>query len=301
MNYDLRFAIYAAAALLSASARGAIPPPNTYDWEANQWRSNVTVTLSSSTSATTYVDVVRFAQLARQWGVRSRIVRLNLYCGNDLASCRAPLFYESVGGPTDYFTNFVSGDYSEGSGLTGNGSTKYVVLGPSGFSGLTFESNPPFPDRNDLHYGVYNRTDGKSASLSGYVMGSSHSGVPYQSQVAMLLKYTDDYTYFRMGNLANYIQTNQATVLGFNVGVRRSNTDCSLYRNAAEVANYSPGSAQVPPYPIFVHAADADAAPSAPTARTLAGYTVGYALSTTQLANYYTLMQWFQKARGRAV
>lgn len=270
------------------TVRAAIPPPNTYDWEANGWRDTAITLGSTGASAATYVDMTRFAQLAKQWGLRDRIIRLNLYAGDDLLSCLCPLFYEAVGGSSDTAFSFVAGDYTEATGLTGDITSKRV-----GLNNLQFGA-APFTGRNDIHFGVYNRTDGTSP---GYALATQDG----TTQVGVLLKYTDGNTYFRIGNLATYIQTNETSVLGFYVGNRISDTDCRLYKNGAEVTSYSPGVTDLPVVGIVAHAVSISGVVGSWTARTSAGYTAGHSMTTTQLVNYNTLVQWFQWRRGRAV
>lgn len=275
-------------ALCWQSFAACVPPPNTYDSDARGYEATIRGQGGSLASAT-YIDVTRFARLAKQWGLRERIVRLNLYCGNDTNGCKVVLFGEAVGGTTDTISSFVAADYSESTGLTGDTTTKQLVVGGS----MQFASNPPFTSRNDLHFAVYNRTDGTSP---GYVIGTQDGS----TQVAMLLKYTDNNTYLRMGNLATFVQTNETSVLGWYMGVRTSDSSCDFYHNGVLMANYSPGSSALPSLAINVHAANVSGVP-ARSARTLAGYSLGYSMTSTQVANYYLLMQWFQKARGRGV
>jgi hypothetical protein len=258
-----------------------------HDWEAAIWRSNVVV-VGSSVSGSTYVDSVRLVQMLKGAGIRSRICRLNHYSGNDVNAVKCPILWSNAfGGSLDQVVNFVGGDYTEATGLTGDTSSKYVA--PT--NDLAF--NAFF--QNDLHFGVYCRTDSTSA---GYVMGAQDTGT--QSQVAMLLKYVDGNTYFRIGDVATYIATNQTSVLGWHVGVRVSNTSCIYYQNGVAGSAYSPGANTMPPEGMCVHAANVNGA-RVFSARTLAGYTLGNALSATLNANYYTLIQWYQKRRGRAV
>lgn len=68
-------------------------------------------------------------------GLRSRMLRLNLMCGDNLNAALVPLYVagsstgDRLGNASDTNSNFVSGDYAESAGLLGNGSTKSLDTG----------------------------------------------------------------------------------------------------------------------------------------------------------------------------
>ncbi len=73
--------------------------------------------------------------------LRSKFYRMNLFCGDDLASCLVPLYRGTdrtlvYGNPLkDTNNSFLSSDFNESSGLIGNGSTKWLDTGlPQNFS-----------------------------------------------------------------------------------------------------------------------------------------------------------------------
>jgi hypothetical protein len=103
--------------------------------EAAAWRSAV-VANGGSVSASTMRAVSKFCADIDKAGLRDRFYRLNLFCGSNLNAVLVPLYRgpsrtgTQFGNTTD--TNngpFVSGDYSESSGLKGNGSSKYLETG----------------------------------------------------------------------------------------------------------------------------------------------------------------------------
>jgi hypothetical protein len=103
--------------------------------EANAWRTAV-VANGGSVSASTMKAVSKFCGDIDKAGLRDRFYRLNLFCGSNLNAVLVPLYRgpsrtgSQFGNTTD--TNngpFVSGDYSESSGLKGNGSSKYLETG----------------------------------------------------------------------------------------------------------------------------------------------------------------------------
>jgi len=103
--------------------------------EAAAWRSAV-VANGGSVSASTLKAVGKFCADIDKAGLRDRFYRLNLFCGSNLNAVLVPLYRgpsrtgTQYGNTTD--TNngpFVSGDYSESSGLKGNASSKYLETG----------------------------------------------------------------------------------------------------------------------------------------------------------------------------
>lgn len=105
--------------------------------EAAAWRSAV-VANGGSVSASTLKAVADFCKSIDAAGIRDRFYRLNLFCGTSnatLDAVRTPLFRgpslsgTQYGNAMDTNANFVEGDYSEASGLKGNGSTKYLDTG----------------------------------------------------------------------------------------------------------------------------------------------------------------------------
>src|SRR6478736_153668 len=79
-------------------------------------------------SVSTLAAVSNFCVSAKAASLWTKLNRVNLFCGDQLAAALVPL---KVGGgsATDTNVNFVGGDYTEATGLTGNGTTKYLRTG----------------------------------------------------------------------------------------------------------------------------------------------------------------------------
>ena len=131
----------------------------TFHPEATAWRKAV-IANSGTVSAITMRAVSNFCTAINAAGIRSKFLRLNLVCGNDLAAARVPLYRGASATGTQYGsaadTNigpFTSADYSEATGLQGNGSNKAldttITVGTLVTFGLSF---------NNLHMSVYNRS-----------------------------------------------------------------------------------------------------------------------------------------------
>jgi len=145
--------------------------PFVYNAEALAWETAAianggTVSTSTLQAVSTFCDAIEAA------GIRSKFLRLNLVCGGNLAAARTPLYRGASSGGTQYgeaidlnVGPFTSGDYSESSGLQGNGSSKAfdtgLTIGTLGTFGLTPSS---------VHLSVYNRST--SAGASGPSFGA---------------------------------------------------------------------------------------------------------------------------------
>src|SRR6185436_18635558 len=89
----------------------------------------------------TWIKMVKAA------GIRSKIHRANTYVGSDLTCVARPLITDAQN-VYDVLNNFVAGDYSESTGLTGGGTRNLDTSTlPTGF----------MPSDNNGHMALYNR------------------------------------------------------------------------------------------------------------------------------------------------
>ena len=145
----------------------------TFHPEATAWR-NAVIANSGTVSATTMRAVSNFCTAINAAGIRSKFLRLNLVCGNNLAAARVPLYRGASATGTQYGsaadTNIgplTANDYSEATGLQGNGSTKALDCTITLGTFKTFTA-----DYDNMHLSVYNR------SLAG-VYGPSFGAYDY--------------------------------------------------------------------------------------------------------------------------
>jgi hypothetical protein len=110
-------------------------PISTTHPEAQAWR-NAVIANGGTVSGSTLNAVSRFCRSIDAAGIRDRFYRLNLFCGTGLNAALVPLYRgqsrtgSQFGNTTD--TNngpFVSGDFSESSGLKGDGTSKSLDTG----------------------------------------------------------------------------------------------------------------------------------------------------------------------------
>ena len=118
--------------------------------DAEAWINNVYAN-GGSVSDTTAEAVNTFCYAIDTAGVRPLIYRLNAFCGTGLAAALTPLYTSTgvgqalLGTASDTNFNFVSGDYSEVTGLKGNGTNKRLSTGLLGTS----------LNSGDRHLGAY--------------------------------------------------------------------------------------------------------------------------------------------------
>lgn len=256
--------------------------------EALAWRTAV-IANGGSVSDSTFTAVNTFCKAIDTAGIRSLFVRLNLFCGTGLAAALVPLYRgQSIGGTqwgntTDTNTNFVSGDYSESTGLQGNGTSKSLDTGAAG-------NLVSVGARHLAAYERINATTDYSPSLVHYTTASN--------------------THWRLGpwtNSNNYIYSAFAGVggqpiltkaIGFMVGVNDSTTVGKLYYNGGTVSTTSGGT----PSSVDSSTVKVFGTPAGEWSEAcLGGYSIGQGFTGGQVISYYNAMQAFQTALGRNV
>ena len=288
--------------LLRPRASGATHP------EAASWAAAV-VTNGGTVGSSTLAAVSKFCRDIDAAGIRDRFVRLSLFCGTGLSACLVPLYRgfsrtgTQYGNTTDTNNNFVSGDYAEtgaSGGLTGNGSSKYLLCG----------SILPQVDRASSHMMVY------GSSLTSPSTGDRIAiGAEGASAAGITLIQNRD-----SGNqsLSRYFSANNNTggpwvegaTAGFGfadgclVGTAVSATDLRMFRNGSQVGSTrtidrGTGAQTSTILPVFAFSANGSIA--AYSAARLRGYSVGIGMTAAQVSAYYTAMQTFQTALTRNV
>ena len=261
--------------------------------EALAWRSAV-IANGGSVSASTMTAVTTFCRSIDSAGLRDRFYRLSLMAGDGLLAALVPLYRgpsragTQYGNTADTNVNFVSGDYTLATGLTGNGSTKYLQTGVSSSAWIT-------GGNVQSHLAVYKRTSVNSGALlsarsstlvnnwelgaGGNVLGGSGGSfaipTPHDSFIGVTRTASTAIVAFRRTVLSA-----ENTVSGTVTGTSIPFAVFARNDQATDINAYTPA--------LFSN-------------QTLAAYSIGAGLSVAQIALYDAAMQAFQTALGRNV
>lgn len=287
--------------------------PRTLHHEALAWRKTaMTGVFGRTPSKSTVRAVSKFCRAIDAAGIRSKFLRLNLVCGRNLQSLRTPLYRGASATGTQYGSVYdisagiVGADYSETTGLTGNGVSKAIdttlTIGTLKQFGLEY---------NNVHASVYTR-----GSNHGDVFGGGDPSNEYYGNFGLLLAAGQDGWWnedsFSGSNDSRYVaSTNSAS--GHKYG--QDNGTMVYYTNGLNTT----GVALSPGYPSAYDMADltpiwflgrynnvlvGEVVEESPFYSTgsLAAYSVGLPLgSDAEITAFYHAMQAFQTAMRRQV
>lgn len=274
----------------------------TYNAEALAWKTAAeanggTVTTSTLAAVSTFCDAIDAA------GIRSKFLRVNLFCGDNLAAARTPLYRGASSGGSQYGnttdTNngpFVSADYSESTGLNGNGTSKYLDTGLTLNTAYTFGC-----EYNNVHLTVYRRDDGGTGADVGVADYTAFGDVG-----PGLIMYPKS-PVFQCGDDAGEYQlsgTRITNTWGMFLGQSLSGDGVFLQNDTSILSdtrfNYPNSYSGNTSYSLFVFALNSNGSTAGYSSGHIAGYSVGKAFtSTAQRTAYYNAMQNFQTAMGR--
>jgi hypothetical protein len=197
-----------------------------------------------------------------------------------------------IGSATESNANFVSGDYSESTGLTGDGGSKWLSSGAALSALYNIDGT-----NHAMSYGCYLRTASNFSSLQ---MGT-YDGANY-SYLSIANGGND---YFAMtDNGAGIAGVADNNGHGFYLGVRLSTTSMKLYKNGSQIATTAtPGTLTSSAITIFTHAVNNNngGGAVAPDNRAWAGSQLSIDFDATQQLNLYNAWQAFQTSLGRQV
>lgn len=258
--------------------------PSSIDADAAAWAAGVTAN-GGTYSAATLAAQSTLATALKAAGLWSKINRINTFCGDQLAAALVPL---KVGGgnATDTNVNFVGGDYTEATGLTGNGSTKRLDTGLLA-SALTLSST---------HFSIYNRSAAVGgAAISGSSDGTNFFGLAPPTVDGTVLSY--------QGNLpgALIISAVITTPYGHLVGTRTDASTHVVYRNGSSLASNAGAASALPAQSITLFSRNAAGTPTDFAAQIYAGYSIGSGLTAGDALAFSAHMEAFQDALGRGV
>lgn len=280
-------------------------PRSTVHPEAQAWATRV-IANGGTFGGSTLSAVSKFCRdIDATSGLRAAILRLNLFCGNDLNACLVPLYRAAsqaasvIGNTTDTNNNFVSGDFaSTGSsgGLTGNGSTKFLNTGfqPSNWSSRTdihmsFSGTGLETSGDRIAAGAFNNTEGSIYALDIYAAyvnarafrASGFSGGPLPP--------------------ANFPRvTSPGTTESHFIGTRTANNVSRVYRDGTEAANNTVTiTASDTTRPIYVFCLNSVGTAVSHTAARMRMYSIGNGLTAAQALAFSNAVAAFNTALNR--
>lgn len=262
------------------------------DWVGRVVAAGGTVSSGTQSAALTFLQAIYAANL------RGVFLRLNLFAGDSLTAALIPLFRASsygapvVGNALDTNINFVSGDYSESTGLKGNGSSKYLS------TGVTTESLPIAISVHLAASGTSISTSG-AATLVGSFDGTAASLCSMESSITVS---GSSRTAFRSGTFTDgqFPVVTPSGTESHVVGTRTSATAAALYRGGSSVATSTTRTvASVSARSLHVFASSNGASVSNYNAARLTSYSIGSGLTAAQVSAYSTALIAFNTALGR--
>lgn len=256
------------------------------DADAVAWAGAVTAN-GGTYSAATLAAVSTFVKAAKTSGYWTKLNRINLFCGDQLAAALVPLKVGG-GGSTDTNVNFVSGDYSESTGLTGDGTTKYLKTGLIPSTSLAL---------NDTHMAVYNRSSTGSGTAVGCLNSTSQ-------KMSLTAPFSDSKLYseqYNATNAAGQLSLAITTPYGFLAGSRTASNAHAIYRNGSSIAASTGSGGSLPTVEMYVFGRNDSGALAVGANMAFGAYSVGSGLTSSDITAYNTHMEAFQDALGRGV
>lgn len=260
--------------------------------EVTAWRSRI-ISAGSFVSDSDVAALDTFVTSIKSVGLTDANSRINPFAGTSLTSALYPIF--RGGGPdSDSAVNFVSGDYTRISGITGDGSSKYINTGLNASSVIT-----PGSSGAPSHGLVYNRTVASSANTELGADDASGS-----SRLQMHIKYTNGNSYYDAYSFVGGGRTaasNPGDSLRLAGGIRSSASSSNIIVDGAVVGSTSTtSSGTAPATPVYVFALNTAGTPGFYSPRSLGGYSFGGVVPTNN-ATYATAWQTLMTAFGRQV
>lgn len=263
-----------------------------YQPETASWLTRITQGGGAVTSTDLYA-IDAFVTSIKALGLTDANSRINPFAGTSLTSALYPIF--RGGGPdADSAVNFVSGDYTRISGITGDGSSKYLNTGLNASSVIA-----PGSSGAPSHGFVYNRTSAASANAELGADDASGSG-----RFQMHIKYTNGNSYYDAYSFVGGGRTavsNPGNSLRLAGGIRSSASSSNILVDGAVVgATSTTSSGTAPATPVYVFALNTAGTPGFYSPRSLGGYSFGGVVPTNN-ATYATAWQTLMTAFGRQV
>jgi hypothetical protein len=233
------------------------------------------------------VAIDTFVRACQVAGIWSKFIEVGPFAGSNLNAAMVKLVYQPAAGSVLTNSNFVSADYLEtgaNGGLAGDG-TKFLN---TNVQATTLPENG--------HYSFYLREDIASGGNKGLI------GALDASNQYWMGSFTPSATLdFRYGAL---VLASVAGILskGFYTGVRESATSLVYYRDAVSIATASAATGTTkPPYAIHAWGFDSAGASGGRVNARGSFYSIGQALTPTEVGALHNAVRNLQSALNRAI
>jgi hypothetical protein len=273
--------------------------------EAAAWRTAVIANGGGTPSASTMRAVSKLCADIQINGLRSKIRRLNPMAGGNLNAALVPLYKSTsatgslIGNATDTNNNFVSGDYSESSGLVGNANNKTLMTGVAqNYSAAkhlavfahTRETGSYFRTLIGCADSV---TPGVGQVGGCFIEARSPAGTPLPAFVS------SPNDAFQQVLATGTSFNNGDFLIGTTTGSGANNGRIIVNGTVQATATGRDSSFSAATVAVFAMFRQSDSTYQNPSAARLGGYSIGDNLTDTEAATYSTIWDTFLKALGR--
>jgi hypothetical protein len=268
------------------------------DWVNRVYANGGTVSTSTANAVNTFCASIDAA------GIRDRFYRLNLFAGTGLNAALVPLYSGpsrtgTQGGLTTDSNNgpFVSGDYSETAGLTGNGSTKHLRIGTlqSVYQGVPATGHmavwsSPLASGTRRAIGIFDLTlQAGQPYPMGYIVGIGATAQMEFGRVNGMLRATPAASALLLLNRSStssvaFYENSTSVLTNSSASINRDIPDASISVFGQSYYNWNNNS--------FNHGYEA---PST----TFSSYSCGASMTGAQVTDYHNALVAFRTAMGR--
>lgn len=274
-------------ALPCEARRRWIPKPvgASYDAEAQAYF-NAIVTNGGTISTASKGYINTFVLAAKAHSYWTKLSVFAPLTGDQLLAALVAFKPKTTNTVTFAANNFVSGDYTEATGLLGDGSTKYIDTGLLSTS-LT---------ANSSHLMVYNRSSSSNSGRHGAADGGGifETYAPYGDATF----YSDQYDTSSGRTASN---SGIGTPYGFLVASRTASNSHVLYRNGSSVAssNTTGSGGTLTAINVYFFAVNSGSGAAGFADCRLAAFSFGDGLTSGDVSNYSTDLNALQTSLGR--
>lgn len=231
--------------------------------------------------------VDKFVRDCKETGVWSKLIEIMPLAGNELAAAKVKLKYQTAQNIT--FVNFVGADYTEATGLTGDGSLKYANLG--------YAAN--LLSTSSAHLSFYQRTDNaqtgnrscvgvlNAGATNAWFLGSLNPSIQVDGRLGLL---------FTANSGAQMTK-------GFYHLDRSNSTTLTMFRNNAQIGTTGGdvSAATAPAIDFYGWAWNFNGTPGGYNSVSSSFISIGYTMTAQERADFYNIVQTLQANLGRAV